>query len=125
NTVQEEIFAKLDSVRDNKRAQIENYFNERLTDARALVINPFFLTAAGGLWNAYSIAGMENRLYLVQKERQYGQLEAYATSSGYDDLLIVGNDGTIFFTVKEHSDLAGNIHEGPVASTHFAQAARE
>src|SRR5690625_3696180 len=98
-TLGEEIISKLEAVRDNKRLQVEDYFNERLTDAEALVANPFFLTAAGGLWNAYNIAGMENRLYIVQKERQYDLLATYAESYGYTDLLMIGVDGTVFFSV--------------------------
>src|SRR5690606_34510243 len=98
-SLEEEIFSKLSAVRDNKRLQIEDYFAERLTDAKALVVNPFFLTAGGGLWSAYDIAGMDNRLYQVQKERQYGQLAAFASAYGYTDLLMIGHDGSVFFTV--------------------------
>src|SRR5690606_3189153 len=110
-SLEAEIFAKLDAVRDNKRLQIEDYFEERLTDAKALAVNPFFLTAAGGLWSAYDIAGMNNRLYEVQRERHYEQLAAFASAYGYTDLLMIGPDGSVFFSVAGHGDLGGNIYE--------------
>ena len=124
-TLGQEITAKLEAVRDNKQIQIENYFQERLTDTQALVANPFFLTAAGGLWNAYNIAGLDNRLYQVQKARQYYLLATYARSYGYSDLIMIGTDGSVFFTVQEYDDLGANIYDPPLSDTLLARAARE
>lgn len=124
NALQSEIFALLEGLRDSRRDQLMDFFNSRLIDIQGLVNNPFYVNAAGGLWTGYTVSGLEGRVYQLQHERNRPQLAAFAASYGYSDMLMVGPEGTLYFTLNAPSILGQNVLNGPLSETHFGRAVR-
>ena len=113
DALQQEIFALLEGLRDSRRDQLHDFFNDKLIDIQGLVSNPFYVNAAGGLWTGYTVSGLEGRVYQLQHERNRPQLAAFAAAYGYSDMLMVGPDGTLYFSLNTPSVLGQNVLEGP------------
>jgi methyl-accepting chemotaxis protein len=118
--LRQEAFDQLRSVLTLKKGQIEGYFSDRVSDARALAANPMvtsaltaFMKVGGG------IGGKEWQ----EVERTYGPwLARYMDEYGYIDLFLVSNDGRVFYTVEQASDLGQNLKTGKLKNSPAGKA---
>lgn len=112
----------LQAVRDIKKNQVNDFFEERLADIRVYSVNTAVQMAAERFISAYDTSGLNSSVY--QKwERMHGpKLERYASEYEYYDLFFISNDGDVVYTVAKESDLGQNLLSGSLAGSPLAEA---
>jgi len=107
-SLEEQIFEKLEAVREIKETQIEEYFHQREADiimlehvVEALIFN--------------ETHSKEEEIIAAQNNQAY--FEHFIQAYGYDDLLMVKPDGDVFYSVKKLKDYQTNVKTGPYKGT--------
>ncbi len=125
--LQEEAFRQLETIRNIKKVQITDYFNERLSDIIVLSDNPFIKNAYRDLREAfYSTGGTEDGKfsgyknerfeapdeYILIHNRYFRPLKNISFQYGYYDLFLMDSvSGDTVFTVKKESDFGIRISQ--------------
>ncbi|MFH0900383.1 MAG: ATP-binding protein [Pseudomonadota bacterium] len=124
-------FRQLESVRDIKRAQLEQFFEERRRDVELLAGDPYLVVAAAELEQVYRDAGgaaagrlrgLDGRRfeaplpYRTVHDRHYPYLARFIDELGYHDLLLLdAESGETCFSVAKESDFAAPANRQPDA----------
>ncbi len=116
-------FAQLETGREVKKKQIEDFLIERLTATSILATNDTVATALE------SLAGVveseqektDSELWKSVAELFTPWLEYYVKESGYLDLFLIGENGDVIFTVKRQGDLGQNVMETPLKDSPLGQ----
>ncbi|MDP3481386.1 MAG: histidine kinase dimerization/phospho-acceptor domain-containing protein, partial [Desulfoprunum sp.] len=114
-------FAKMRSVQEVKKAQVEEYFRKFRADITVLATNvnlfkmkdfELLLDGQGGVRLAT----------LDMYETQYfgTSLRQLARDYGYDDLLLITDQGNVVYTVARGPDLGQNLLTGPLKQSSLA-----
>jgi two-component system, cell cycle sensor histidine kinase and response regulator CckA len=122
---------QLESVRDNKRAQLTRFFKERRRDVDLLARDPYLLAAFTELEQSFRASGGAGggrftghdrrrfkapESYLAVHGRHYPYLSRFVDQRGYYDLLLLdGKNGEICFSVEKERDFAAVVAEQPTA----------
>jgi len=122
-------YADLQEVRNERRAQLETYFQRVHETARELCEDPnmqdFFV-----IWKEYVHSGMADSLSpaakaqfdeLIKNIRDY-YIQKYMA---FYDVLFVDLDGHIFFSIRQERDMGKNLFEGELADTRLSARLRE
>ena len=127
--LQEKSYAQMESIRETRKFQIENYFEERLSDTSVLAES---VAAA-------EVVKLAHRVFHETKNRGEGDkiggadwqkavadplttwLEKYKAMYGYYDLFLIDPDGYVVFTVARESDLGENLLQGPLRDSGLAR----
>ncbi|WP_027855940.1 methyl-accepting chemotaxis protein [Marinobacterium jannaschii] len=103
------VYQELNSVRQAKKTQVEEYFEERFHDLDTLAtISSLFDHQAGT-----GHTRLEN-----ERERQV--LQQFQSINEYYDLFLIDPHGDIFYTVAEEADLNTNLVNGPYSDSNLA-----
>lgn len=129
--LQDQAFRQLESVRNIKREQINNFFNERIADISVFSENPHLLEAYIDLKQSFNDAGgsEEQRFkgkldeafeapveYRRVHNRYFDYFKHLIVKSGYYDFFLMDADhGDTVFTVRKESDFG--IRIGDVQSS--------
>ena len=129
--LQDQVFRQLESVRNIKREQINNFFNERIADISIFSKNPHLLEAYEDLRYAFNKAGgsqlqrFKGKLeevfeappaYRTVHDRYFDYFKYLIVKSGYYDFFLMDADyGDTIFTVRKESDFG--IRIGTVQSS--------
>lgn len=116
-------FGQLESVRQIRKAQVENYFSERVNDISVLAASH----------NVQSVMGKSHELFheidkkgvkmgsqvwqdaLAGPEAQW--LDSFSHTYAYYDMFLVDKDGYVVYTVERESDLGENLVHGSLQSS--------
>ncbi len=116
-------FNKLEAIRSIKKTQIENYFGERLGDARVLADNPTTVEAFKAIDAAYDEAngigfsGSGNfnfnapAGYVTAHDEYNATFKYYMEQYGYYDLFFLNTNGDIVYSVFKEPDFGINVAE--------------
>jgi methyl-accepting chemotaxis protein len=128
NALVERATEHMNSVKELKKSQIEQFFSERLSDNIVLAENPYTLQAFTDIKKAYNNAIQNNHTGLgilqddnfkknYEKHKSFFEhyLEAYDT---YDIFLIDAENGDIIFTVALEKDFGTTLSQ---EKTHLAK----
>ncbi|MEN9787640.1 MAG: hypothetical protein RLZZ299_2904, partial [Pseudomonadota bacterium] len=122
----------LSAVRTSRKAQVETWFNQRMTDTKLLAETADVSAATAQFARAY--AGVESPdAARVTADPDYRQvqdafdsvLKRMAETTGYDDLHLVDVDGNVIYTTAHEPDFATNLRTGLWKDTGFAEAYRK
>jgi len=104
SSLEKQSFSKLEAVREIKKTQIEEYFEEREADIIMLqhAVKALIFDKAESIQDEI-LAAKSNAAYF----KHY--IEVY----GYDDLLIINPKGEVFFSVAKLADYQSNVLTGP------------
>jgi len=109
---------KLQTVQENKKAQLERYFQERLTDIKVLSENDSIAQSLEQFSGAIAMEDHKikgNAWHLVV-ERFGQELTQYKEKQNYYDLLLLTTDGTIAYTVEQRGDLGENVNTSKITA---------
>ncbi len=120
--IRQEAFDHLVSVRDIKKKEIENFFNERRGDAYQICHNALFKWVVTSYEEAYRKGGLEGRDYLDVEGRYGGILRGFADAYGYYDVLLVDMQGNVVCSARKHKELGKNILAHPYTDTPLTEA---
>lgn len=129
--LKEQVFRQLESVRNIKKVQIENFFSERVKDISVFAANPYIIEAYNSLEKAFNrIGGTESQKFRGYRVEVYEAPDSYREihdryfpyfkylieQYGYYDLFLMDPDyGDTLFTVRKESDFG--IRIGQVSSS--------
>jgi len=124
-------FRQLESVRNIKKVQIENFFSERIKNVSVFAANPYIIEAYNQLQNAFiASGGSSSGKFRGQLEESYEAPPSYRQihdtyfpyfkylirQYGYYDLFLMSpHSGDTIFTVRKESDFG--IRIGNVSSS--------
>ena len=119
----EKSFAQLEAVREIRRLQIKQYFDERYRDILALSTNGLIVDALQSADKSYHefsknnkpIGGDEWQSSLNQELVLW--LTTYKKDHAYHDLFLIDLEGNVIFTVERESDLGQNLTQSPLDNT--------
>jgi signal transduction histidine kinase/ActR/RegA family two-component response regulator len=118
-----QVFRQLESVRNIKKGQIHNFFNERIADISAFSENPTFVKAyeeleavfkqGGSKFRGYSNERFEApQSYVVIHEHYFPFFKNLISNYGYYDLFLLDPIyGDTLFTVRKEPDFGVRISE--------------
>ncbi len=121
--MKDQVFRQLESVRNIKKEQIHNFFDERIADISAFSRNPHILKAYKELeavfkqgeskFIGYSNEKFEaSRSYVVVHERYFPFFKNQISLYGYYDLFLLDPvHGDTLFTVRKEADFGIRISE--------------
>jgi len=113
---------QLKAVRDIKKNQINNFFEERLADIKVYAMNSAVQMAAERFISAYDSAGIQSNVYQKWESAHGPKLEKYVTEYEYYDLFFISNNGDVAYTVAKESDLGQNLVRGSLSGSPLASA---
>jgi methyl-accepting chemotaxis protein len=113
---------ELKAVRDIKKGQINNFFEERLADIKVYSANTAVQMAADRFISAYDTSGMESKIYQKWDQAHGPKLEKYVNEYEYYDLFFISNRGDVTYTVAKESDLGKNVATGALSNSPLAKA---
>lgn len=121
-TMQQEAFAKLETIRKNKTIWVEDYLLNRLGDADVLSSDPTTTKALLALRKAGNVKTHAWNLAV----KAYGPwLTRHKETYGYQNLYLVSADGRVLFSVVEGSDLGENLVRGRLKNSPATKAFRK
>lgn len=129
-TLQKEAFelTRLETRLQGRRVQ--QYFDRVALDLRQAVdqVQNINFIAALNRGRSSSEAGEQGFVgsydWALLVDRHAADLATLRRAYGYHDVLLIGAEGDILFTVAQESDLGSNLFHGALADTRFAAAAR-
>ncbi len=111
-----EFINHLISVREIKKLQIHNFFQERYGDIHILSKNPIVVQSLPRFSNAFKSGGFDNSEY-KQVDTYFGPLlEHFLRQQGYNNIFLVDTDGNVVFGVKRDEYLGTNLYSGDYSS---------
>ena len=123
NEMKSQVFRQLESVRNIKKEQISNFFNERIANISAFAENPTVIEACkelravfnqeDGIYKGYSQERfMAPRSYIRVHERYFRFFKNLISLYGYYDLFLLDSlFGDTFFTVRKEADFGVRMSE--------------
>ncbi|MDR4507335.1 MAG: cache domain-containing protein [Candidatus Brocadiaceae bacterium] len=125
SALKDEVRNHLISVREIKKAQIENFFYERYGEVRNLSKNPLIIESLPRFSRAYTNLGFNDPAY-KQAMTQYNHLLIYfLIQHGYQNILLADAEGYIVYGVKDDKSLGTNIKSREYSSTAIGEIFRE
>lgn len=121
--MKDQVFRQLESVRNIKKEQIINFFNERIADISAFSENPAVIKAfeefepvfqqGGGRFKGYSEEKfVAPQSYRIIHDRYFPFFKNLTSHYGYYDLFLLGSSyGDTLFTVRKEADFGIRISE--------------
>lgn len=127
NALREKSFAMLDAVRESRKKQVEDYFQERIRDVSALAETVAVVDT------------MKAAHHLLHESRQTGRvvgspewqtavetplsryLEKFNKIFGYYDLFLMDEDGHVVFSAERESDLGADLLHGTLKESGLAR----
>ena len=113
---------ELIAVRDIKKNQINDFFEERIADLKVYSANTAVQMAAERFMSAYDTSGLQSEAYQKWEQTHGPKLETYVNEYEYYDLFFISNEGEVVYTVAKESDLGKNIETGSLSGSPLAQA---
>jgi methyl-accepting chemotaxis protein len=118
-TLQQEAFAKLETIRKNKSIWVEDYLLNRIGDATVLSKDPTIAEAVSAFQKAGAV---KSRAWQAAENRFGSWLTRYKETYGYSDLYLVSADGRMLYSVVQGSDLGANLNHGQLKTSPAAKA---
>lgn len=119
--IENQEFNKLVAVRDIKKKQIEDYFQERYGD---IIVLSGITDVKNGLVDFTEAfpTGIDSMTYADVKDRYEQFLTSYVEEYGYYDLFLINKEGDIVYTVAQEADFGTNLLHGPYRNSNLAEA---
>ncbi len=114
--------SQLIAVRDIKKNQVNDFFEERLADIRVYSFNTAIQMAAERFINAFEEEGLQGDQYQEWETLHGSKLETYVSEYHYYDLFFISNKGDVVYTVAKESDLGKNLLKGSLSNSSLAEA---
>jgi methyl-accepting chemotaxis protein len=110
SSLEQQTFDHLTSIRESKKSQLLNYFNERKNDIQLLS------STLKGLLDTSDLDSINNTAHAAQD-----YLSKYIKNNGYYDLFLIDHNGQVFYTVTKEADYQSNIVSGPYKDSGLGQ----
>ena len=112
---------QLISLREDRKAQLQDFFKslklniEMLSDHRLLkdILSEYIA--------AYDNGGFEGEKFKEIDKRYHKRCAWISEKYGYEDMLLVNNDGDVLITVKKREDWGTNLINGIYSDTNLAE----
>ena len=116
-------FQKLQSVQENKKAQIEELVQKWLRDATVISQNALIVDTLESFSSLFQDDGtFDSTMYQFTEEFNLGNsLHLFKEQYGYEDLLIIQRNGRIVYTLNQESDLGQNVLTGDLKDSSLGQ----
>lgn len=115
----EAIESNLAALADARASQIDTYVQERERAVTVLSRQPEVARALAD-FRAALPGGADGPAYRRAEQRQRPALARFVNISAFADLLLVGDDGRIVFSIRRPDDLGTSLHDGPFRGSALA-----
>lgn len=122
--IENQEFNKLVAVRDIKKKQIEDYFQERYGDISILSQITDVKDGLANFTEAFSL-GTDSWKYAEVKTKYEQFFSVYTQRYGYYDLFLINQQGDIVYSVAQEADFGTNLLQGPYKNTNLAEAFKQ
>ena len=121
NALRETVAENLARIADKKYDQIDAFIDERYADIGLLSGRPSVLQAMATFSRAWKSDGFASEAYRELMRGLSGQMQAFAESGNYYDLLLIDTAGNVVFSLANETDLGSNLFDGPYRDSGLAQ----
>ena len=134
NALIEKSYNSLTAARDSKKAQIENFFSERVGDINVLAKSNNVKMLIHDLVYVHKVLNVQGTdkypatdpLALEKIKEHEEFFQNYAKEYGYYDIfLICASHGHVMYTQAKESDLGANVGTGPLKDSALGEAWRK
>ncbi len=118
-TLRQEAFEKLKSVQEIKKAQMEEYFQECLNDISVISGNVMIAEALVSFKDVTGSDGQRDEImYQFLEKEKYGlSMKQFRTVYGYEDVLLITNEGDVVYTLQKGTEIGQNVISGLLKGT--------
>lgn len=120
----EKSFEQLESIREIKKGQIEEFFELKFADIEIYAFNTAVQQACERFARAFDSGGLNGEQWQKWDRAHGPKLKVYIEKYGYNDLFFISPNGDIVYTVTKESDLGQNLVSGTLSNTGLAKAFR-
>ncbi len=121
----EEAVNKLTAVRENRQAQIRDWFESRIADGEVLSGFEEVGVAMMDFEDALIADGDSTTSSYENATNRYDPIfRGYTRTYGYDDLLLITPDGEVVYSVQHNDDFGENVVTGQYSDQAIADAFR-
>jgi nitrate/nitrite-specific signal transduction histidine kinase len=114
-------FDQLTSIREIKRVQLSDFFNDQIATVDIMASLPVITTSMQAYDSVYS-AGVSSDVYDSVNQVYHPYLAKIKETYGLYDLFLVNPQGDIIYTVVHEPDFATNLVDGPYSDQNIATA---
>ncbi len=116
-------FERLRSTQENKKAEIETYFQKCISDITVISKNPAVLDALNAFESTIDENGvLDEDLYTFYEDLKHRDaLQPFKEEYGYYDLLLITKTGTVAYSLNREVDLAQNLVSGDLQLSGLGQ----
>lgn len=113
-TLRRETFSKLTAVQQMKKQQLESYLNERYGDVTMLAANETLAKALREFQQAFENEGRNTNgpQWQALSATHTPWLQKYKDQFGYDDVLLISQDGYVIYSLLQEADLGQDVKGG-------------
>ncbi len=122
NALMKKTYGELEAVREIKKNEVQDYFDQRLSDIKVYSVNSAVQKASERFITAFDTAGLNSPAYQKWEEAHGAKLKRYIDEYEYYDLFFISNDGDVAFTVAKEDDLGENLVSGRLSGSPLAKA---
>ncbi|MBI5474176.1 MAG: HAMP domain-containing protein [Ignavibacteriae bacterium] len=124
STIEAITFARLTSIRETKKQQIESYFHRIRNQIVTLAEDRMTIDATKEfIRSAHTLDDLGSAEYAQSRARYHPVFQNFARRFGYNDILLAdAEQGEIMYSVAGHSDFGTNLTSGPYSRCNIAAA---
>lgn len=128
NSLSNQAYSQLESVRDNKKKAVEDLFNKWVSEVKIFSgVKEVYNTV--GLVHEYSDDNADDGKRMPVDTSEYddlykyakGPFEPFVKTLGYDDALLIDDYGRVLFSVKRNRDLGLDLKTGRFKNCNLAK----
>ena len=112
---------QLISLREDRKAQLQNFFKHLRLDVEILSDHRLLKDILAEYIAAYNKGGLDGEEFNAVDKRCHGRCVGLCKKYGYEDMLLVNNEGDVLITVKKGADWGVNLINGMYSDTNLAE----
>lgn len=113
NSLKQQAFAQLTSIREIKKSQISSYFAERQGDIELLATT------------VSKILNKSGQTLSQSAESNHDYFQKFISTYGYYDFFLINHTGDVFYSVTKEADYQTNLIKGQYSSSGLGQLFRK
>lgn len=119
--LEEQTINQLISVREDRKAQLQDFFRHLGLDVEVLSDHRLLKDVLMEYVAAYNKGGLAGEAYKAVDSRYHGRCVDLCKKYGYEDMLFVNNKGRVIITVKKNADWGTDLKSGTYSDTNLAE----
>ncbi len=120
--LRQQALGKLRAITGLKGRQVSDYLEKQIADIEAFSRNPVVIDAAHKFGQIFNVDGsVDEKLEAFFRDKYHGAFASYAERNGYADVILLGPEGRVVYSVTGQFPPGTSVAGPPLAGTGLAR----